>query len=264
MNKAIVLSLLSVFFALPAAAAVSSASSVTLQVGQPLARFELLTNSSRLYVRYQVKGEQRLPLDIWHREVKLERRDGKQLVHIVWRWDSDGEQKFSRTEDFWFEPNTFRPLTVERRLTQNGAASLGGYRFLPDRIVGMKELEGNGRKDFLQLAKVTPYNFETDMELLQTLPLKTGYEVNIPFYEAGPAQDEPKLYTFRVVGEGKIDSPDGRPIDCWVVGTESSDPQWGPTRMWFSKETQVMIREQTTLKDGTIFVKSLLTTDVPA
>jgi hypothetical protein len=126
---------------------------------------------------------------------------------------------------FWFELNTFRPLTVTRRLTKDGKVTVRGFRYLPDRIEGMAELPDNDQKDFLQLAKMPAYNWETDMELLQTLPLAIGYDAKIPFYEAGPGQDAPDYYEYKVIGEDKIKSADGNSVDCWVVGIDSADPQ---------------------------------------
>jgi hypothetical protein len=234
----------------------------TLEVGQPLARFSLLKPASRIYVRYKIVGDARETLDMWRREVSFEKRDGRQEMHIFWRWDSVGERKFSRSEDFWFELNTFRPLTVTRRLAKDGKVTVRGFRYLPDRIEGMAGLPDNDQKDFLQLAKMPAYNWETDMELLQTLPLAIGYDAKIPFYEAGPGQDAPDYYEYKVIGEDKIKSADGNAVDCWVVGKDSADPQWGPTKLWFTKADQIMIREQTQLKDGTIFVKMLLPYDV--
>lgn len=239
----------------------ATAAAETLEVGKPLARFALLTPSTRVYLRYKIIGDQRQTMDLWRRQVSFEEHNGQRQMHIFWRWDSVGDEKFSRSEDFWFEPRTFRPLTVERRLTRDGKTIVAGYRFLPDRIVGMADLPDNSRKDFLQLATVAPYNFETDMELFQALPLALAYRVRVPFYEAGQGQDEPQYYTYKVVGEDKIAAADGHMIDCWIVGIDSSDPEWGTTRFWFAKKTQVMMREQTDLKGGVRLVKTLLTSD---
>jgi hypothetical protein len=233
----------------------------TQEVGKPLARFSLLKPATRIYLRYKIVDGRRETIDMWRRRLSFEVHDGQRRLHIFWRWDSVGDAKFNRTEDFWFEAGTFRPLTVERRLDKDGKITVRGYRYLPDRIEGLKELPSNDQKDFLQASKMPVYNWETDMELLQALPLAAGYDVRIPFYEAGPGQDEPQYYDYRVIGEEKINSADARSIDCWLVGIESTDPKWGPTRLWFAKDTQILIREETTLKDGTIFVKMLLPYD---
>jgi hypothetical protein len=233
-----------------------------LEVGKPLARFSFLQPATRIYLRYKIVGGRRETGDMWRRQVSFESHEGRRLLHIFWRWDGAGDHPFSRSEDFWFEPETFRPLTVERRLTKDGKITVRGYRFLPDRIEGLAELPDNDQKDFVQPAQMAVYNWETDMELLQTLPLASGYDIRIPFYDAGPGQDAPQYYEYKVLGEDTIASADGHRIKCWIVGIDSSDPQWGPTRIWFAKENQIMIREETRLKDGTIFVKMLLPYDL--
>ena len=235
---------------------------LTQEVGQPLTRFSLLQPSARIYLRYKIVGDRRETIDMWRRQVRFEVQDGQRRLHIVWNWNSVGDPKFNRTEDLWFETDTFRPLTVQRHLEKDGKVTERGYRYLPDRIESLKKPSGSDQKDFVQLAKMPAYNWETDMELLQALPLAASYDVRIPFYEAGPGQDPPQYYDYKVIGEDRVLSTDGNAIECWVVGIDSSDPQWGPTRMWFRKGTQIMIREETKLKDGSVFVKMLLPYDV--
>ena len=233
----------------------------TQEVGQPLARFSLLKPVTQIYLRYKIVEGRRESIDIWRRQISFEEHDGRRRLHIYWRWDSVGEQKFNRTEDFWFETETFRPLTVERRLDKDGKTTVQGYRYLGDRIEGLAQLPNNEQKDFVRQAKMPAYNWETDMELFQALPLAAGYEVRIPFYEAGPGEDEPQYYKYKVVGADRIASTDGHAIDCWVVETEPTDPNWSATRFWFAKDTQVMLREEATQKDGAVFVKILLPFD---
>jgi hypothetical protein len=234
----------------------------TLTVGTPLPRFNLLRPSTRLYLRYKIIGEQRSTADIWRRQVSFEERDGQRQLHITWRWDSVGDQKLSRVADYWFDDVTFRPLTVQRRVTKDdGTVTVSGFRYLPGQVVGLVDLPDNSARDFVQVTDTPMFNFETDMELFQTLKLRREFKVRIPFYEAGPGRGTPKYYTYSVIGEEKIPEPDGRYLDCWIMRTESSNPKWGPTRFWLSKMTQVVIREETALADGSIFVKMLLSDD---
>ena len=49
-----------------------------------------------------------------------------------------------------------------------------GFDFKPDRVVGLKALEGNSQAAYDVAAPQPTFNFETDMEFLQALPLEIG------------------------------------------------------------------------------------------
>ena len=235
----------------------------TLEVGKPLARFSMVVPSTRIYLRYKIAGDARETMDLWRRQISFETQDGKPAMHIAWRWDSVID-KYWRNEDSWYEPGTFRPLTVERHTNLEGKTHVSGYRYQADRIIGMAELPGNEGKELMQPATFASYNFETDMELLEALPLRKGYRVRIPFYEAGLHSDPPQYYEYDVIGEDQIANADGRAMECWVVETAPTDADWGPTHFWITKRGQVMVREETrNLKEGWTLVKMLLTSDDP-
>ena len=148
-----------------------------------------------------------------------------------------------------------RPLTHVKVLTRDGTTTVGGYRFLPDKIVGMDDLPDNSRKDFLQPSAEPSYNWETDMEFLQALPLADGYAASINFYD--PLQDPPARYIYKVEGSGKIAEPDGSDIECWIVSIDFKREK-ASSRFWFAKKTQVLMREETSMPDGSTLVKTLL------
>ncbi|HZT01024.1 MAG TPA: hypothetical protein VFA39_02025 [Steroidobacteraceae bacterium] len=229
-----------------------------LQVGQSLARARLLLPGSHLYLRYNLKNGKREVIDIWRRDVRLEPHDGRRLLHIVQRWDGVGEHAYALEQDAWFEPATFRPITQVKRVTRDGKTTVGGYRFLPDKVIGMDDLPDNVRKGFSIPEPEPAYNFETDMELLSMLPLAEGYVVSIPFYD--PGLDPPQRYIFKVAGSERIRAADGPPVDCWVVTADYGLPD-PPTKFWFDKQTQVLLREERLQKDGSILVKTLVTPD---
>jgi len=102
---------------------------------------------------------------------------------------------------------------------------------------------------------MTFYNWHTDMELLQALPLKKGYTASIPFYDVG--LEPPARYIYSVVGEETIPNPEGAPIDCWVV-VFKQDAATPPQRFWFAKRTQVLVREESVVPEKGILVKTLL------
>lgn len=227
----------------------------SLHVGEPLARFNLLQPGTHRYLRYTIVNGRRTPIDLWTRTVSVEEQAGVRRLRIQQRWDELGEPPLTLDQDAWFELGTFRPLTHVKTRRHGDTVTVGGYRFLPDRIVGMDELPNNMRKDFSVASPETAFDFEYDMELLQTLSLREGFRASIVFYD--PALDPPARYTFGVAGSEAIDGPDGRPIDCWVV---TADYNTGNVvnRFWFAKRTQVLVREEGRTADGRIFVKTLL------
>lgn len=251
--------------ALVAAAAVAATASAAwsvetpVKVGEPLARFSLLTPGTHRYVRYIVHGDARTLVDIWVRRISFETKDGRRLMHIWQRWDEAKVQPGGASaleQDSWFEPETFRPLTHVRRVVRDDKVSVGGYRFLPEKVVGMAELPDNQRKDFSLALAEPAYNFEYDMEFLQALPLADGYAGNIVFYDAGidPKADH---YVFKVAGSDRIEGWDGKPVDCWVVTADYNTGEV-KSRFWFDKKTQLLVREEAPMKDGGVMVKTLL------
>lgn len=229
-----------------------------LHVGEPLTRAHLLTTGEHLYLRYTENGQARKLIDIWRREIRLEPHEGRRMIHIIQRWDGVGEAAYVLTQDSWFEPDTFKPITEVKTVTRDGKTQIGGYRFYPDKVVGIGDLPGNVRKGFSIVEAEPAYNFETDMETLQMLPLASGYAVSIPFYD--PGLDPPKRYIFRVAGSERIPTADGRLADCWVVTTDYGLPD-PPTKFWFDKRTQLLLREERPQKDGAILVKTLIAPD---
>jgi hypothetical protein len=228
-------------------------------VGAPLARFKLLEPGVHRYLRYTIAGSQRTAVDIWTRTITFEPRDGKRSMHIVMRWDEVTGPVAYLEQDSWFDVGSFRPQTHVRRLKRNGsdAPETGGYRFLPDKIVGMSELPENLRKDFTIDSPEPAYNFEYDMEFLQALPLSSGYSVSIPFYDPGDAKTPTARYTFKVAGSDRIGGADGLPHDCWLITADYNTDKIR-SRFWFDKKSQVMVREEQPQDDGSILVKSLL------
>jgi hypothetical protein len=235
----------------------AAAQTVRLTVGTPLIRFDRLVTGTHRYLRYTVKGETRAVIDIWSRTLAFETHDGARSLHITQRWD-EAADKAVLLQDSWFEPGTFRPKTHVRHLERDGKTTISGYQFEPDQVVGMADLIDNVRKDFVKALPEPSYNFETDMEFLQALPLAAGRDFNIPFYDAGI--DEPNRYIFKVAGGERIPGPDGRLIDCWLV---TADYNTGKvtSRFWFAKSTQVLIREEVERKSGDILVKALLSSE---
>jgi hypothetical protein len=226
-----------------------------VDVGNPLPRFGLLKEGTHHYLRYMKSGEANTAADIWTREVRFEQRNGEQLLHVRQRWDGTGATPSLRLLDSWFEPGTFRPLTHVRINEQDGKRVVAGFVFSPTRVTGMQDLADNAQKDLLVESPEPTFNFETDIEFLQTLPLAEGYEAHINFYHPG-GPSAPQRYTFKVAGTESIAGPGG-PIECWLVTTDYNKP--GPvSKFWFAKATQLMVRQESVTGNGKVLVKAMI------
>ena len=142
-----------------------------------------------------------------------------------------------------------------RRVQRDGATTVGGYRFVAGKVVGMTDLADNGRADFSEAMPEAHYNFELDMEFLRTLPMAEGRTFDIPFYD--PGRGKPARYRFVVEGADRIAGPDGKPVDCWLVTADYNSGQL-KARYWFAKANQVMVRGEQAMPDGGVMVKALL------
>jgi len=240
--------------------AVSAQAAVTpVDVGTPLPRFSLVKPGTHHYLRYfRTADGANIPLDIWAREVRFEQREGKQQMHIVQRWDGAMASPTSPASvkrlDSWFETATFRPLSHVRITERDGKKLVEGVTFAKEGVTGMPDLADNALKSLAISSSEPTFNFETDIEFLQALPLAEGYEASINFYHAGgPA---PKRYSFKVAGSETIAGPAG-PVDCWVVTTDYGTPG-ADAKFWFAKGTQLMLRQESAMRDGRVLVKTMI------
>jgi hypothetical protein len=245
----------SLLLALAAAISLNANAAVqNIDVGMQLPRFALLKEGTHHYLRFVKTADANNPIDIWTREVRFEQRGGEKLMRIRQRWDAVAPAPAVRLLDSWFEPGTFRPRTHETIREQDGKRVVAGFAFAPDRVTGIADLAGNSQKDLVVESSEPTYNFETDIEFLQTLPLAEGYEAHINFYHpGGPA---PQRYTWKVVGSETIAGPAG-PVDCWVLTTDYNKPGT-VSKFWFAKATQLMLRQEGAIGDGKVLVKTLI------
>lgn len=222
-----------------------------IAVGSPLPRIGLLTEGSHRYLRYLKDGASNLPLDIWHREIRFD----KERMEIRQRWDAVGKTPSTKWLDSWFDKASFRPLTHERITEREGKRTVEGFAFAPARITGLADLAENTQKDLNVATSEPTFNFETDIEFLQTLPFDEGYEAQITFYHPG-GPTPPARYTFKVAGSQQIAGPAG-PVDCWLVTTDYNRPGY-VSKFWFAKGSQLMLRQESPAQDGKLLVKTLL------
>ncbi len=202
------------------------AGAAEIKVGAPLPRMDLVKQGAHHWLRYIRNGEVNTPMDIWTREVRYT-PEGMQIRQ---RWDGVNTLVLL---DSWFDKDTFKPRTHHR----------------------VREKDGKRTEENFDFSAYEPtFNFETDIEFLQALPLAAGYEASIKFYHpGGPA---PASYTWKVVGSETIQGPQGA-VDCWLLTTDYNQPGT-VAKFWLAKSTQLLVRQEATAPDGRVVVKSLL------
>lgn len=217
-----------------------------------------LAPGTRRYLRYVVRDGQRTPIDMWTRTVSYEDQEGHRRLHIVQRWEPAVSSAPSVVQDSWFDAATFRPLTHVARATINGKTTTSGYRFGERAVTGLENLQGNIRSEFRLDTEEPTFNFEYDIELLQTIPWRAGLAADLVFYD--PGREPPTHYVFKVVGEVSIALPGGGQVACWLVTSDYNHPERPPTRFWIAKATGVTLHEEAEYQ-GATYVKTLLTPD---
>jgi len=219
--------------------------------GTPLPRFHLLKEGSHRYLRYLQAADSNTPLDIWQRDIRF---DGKR-VQLRQRWDAVGKAPSVKWLDSSFEAGTLRPLTHTRITEKDGKKTVEGFAFAADKVTGLPDLPANTQKTLMVASPEPTFNFEADMELLQTLPLADGYEAQLVLYHPG-SPSAPARYTFRVTGSEAIAGPAG-PVDCWVVTTDYNQPGT-VSKFWFARGSQLMVRQESRMPDGRLLIKTLI------
>ena len=242
--------------ALSPAAARAHSKVQTLSVGARLGRFSWLRTGIHTYLRSVRRGDQHLALDIYRREIRAETLNGVERLRILQRSDGADQPSVLAQHDSVFEMETFRPFTHRRVTARGGVTRVEAFRFSDRRIVGIEGGAHNGRADFSQPSDEPMFNFEADLEMLQTLPLAFGYAVSIPFYQ--PGGGAPARYLWRVASDERLRGPDDGEIDCWVVETDYNAPQNRPARFWIAKATQQFIKLEAHAPDGAVHHKTLL------
>ena len=239
-------------------AALGAVTVTPVLVGTKPARMRLLLPGTHRYLRYSVKDGVRSTIDLWTRTISYEAQGGSRRLHITQEWDRVVAPASVVKQDAWFDASTFAPLTHVRSIQRDGDTSIGGYRFAAGAIVGMVELPNNERQNFRAVAPEPTFNFEYDIELLQTLPWRKGYVADIVFYD--PGLEPPAHYLFREAGEARLATSGGL-VDCWLV-TADYNTDHVVSRFWIDKTTQLVLHEEGE-QDGTLYVKTMLATEEP-
>jgi hypothetical protein len=231
-------------------------------VGERMARFENLRPGTRTYLRYRVLNGIWRPMDLWRREVRFDEQGGQRRLRIVQTWTGPVGAPSNLEIDSWFEEGTFRPLSHERRTVRAEEVRNEGFLFTPQRVQGLPSTPSNSRAEFSLDTPEPVFNFETDMEMVQTLPLANGYAARLRFYHPGGAP--PSDWIFRVTGSARLPFGSAQ-LDVWVVTMAAAErPDTVVTRFFVAKQGQQVVRVEQPQSTGGMVVKVLIDSGAPA
>lgn len=207
----------------------------TIRVGHHFRDFdklELGTKTDAIYNEFkgQIRG-----LAIKKRTTEKIAIKGKEYIRIVHEWTSPSTE-WNGNFEYICEPNTLKPVQHIRFVESLGKEA---FHFGDMNITGLDSASDNKKEGFQLVLDEPTYNWEIDLETYSLIPMKAGKEVVMNFYHPG-GTTPPKFYKLKVEGEDKIELPNGKWLDCWVVFTDYGGSQ--PTRFWYTKKDQNFVK----------------------
>lgn len=191
---------------------------------------------------------------LWSRQVSFKQRGGIDVIEIEQRWHSS-DTTFNRYVYSVSQKKNFQPLYHYTK----SARGVDAFNFTTKQITGADSIEGNVKKDLRVDTDVATLNWELDLEVFNTLPIKKeGQRFLINFYH--PGGSAPKYYEYKISGSEKIRASDNQEIACWKMKIEYGEGNWAI--FWISKRSREVMKMQEHFK-GNYRYKVRLSTPVP-
>jgi hypothetical protein len=175
---------------------------------------------------------------IWNRQVNFKTHGGKEVIEIVQHWfgsDSTTNRYVYSISD----RKTFAPVYHYTKSSRGVEA----FDFVPEKITGSDSVSGNSKKDLEVTLQTPTLNWEDDLEIFSTLPIKkVGQRFIMNFYHPG-GRLVPGYYEYAVIGSEKIKSIEDRSIDCWQLKINYA--QFGGWAIfWIDKKSHEVLKMQ--------------------
>lgn len=177
-------------------------------------------------------------MSIWKRNVTFTKWNKHDVIVISQQWFAS-DTMLNRTVYSISRRDNFQPIYHYTFMQRTGAEA---FNFYDDKITGADSVANNIKKDFNITLNEPTLNWELDLEIFNTLPIKKiGQTFMIPFYHPG-GRSEPKYYAYTVAGEEKITGTDGNYYDCWQLKINYDDKNYA--LFWLSKKTKEVLKMQ--------------------
>jgi hypothetical protein len=192
---------------------------------------------------------------IWNRQVNFKKQNGKEVIEIVQHWfGADTTQ--NRYVYSVSDKKTFAPIYHYTKSTRGVEA----FDFTVGKISGSDSIADNSKKDFEATTAVPTLNWEDDLEIFSTFPIKkVGQRFIVHFYHPG-GRLQPAYYEYAVIGDEKIKTIEDRTIDCWQLKINYAKNS-GWAIFWIDKKSHEVLKMQEFF--GTYRYKVRLVTPIP-
>lgn len=180
---------------------------------------------------------------IWNREVNFKSINGRDVFEIEQFWYAT-DTLYNRYVYSLSDKKTFAPIFHKTK----GRSGIEAFDFSQGKVSGTDSVENNTKKDLEVSLEVATLNWELDMEIFSTLPIrKEGQRFIINFYHPG-GRSNPKYYEYVIIGSEKLHIVNDLSIDCWKMQINYSPTDWAI--FWISKKSKEVLKMQEQFRGG--------------
>jgi hypothetical protein len=180
---------------------------------------------------------------IWNRHVSLKNLNGKEVIAVEQFWFSN-DTLYNRYVYSLSDKKTF--ASIYHKTKMRGAVE--AFDFEKTRVAGTDSVENNVKKDLDIPLEVATLNWELDLEIFSTLPIKKeGQRFIINFYHPG-GKTNPKYYEYAIIGSEKLQGVNDAATDCWKMKISYTETDWAI--FWISKKSKEVIKMQEKFRGG--------------
>lgn len=180
---------------------------------------------------------------IWNRDVRFKNLNGKDVIEIKQHWFGS-DTLYNRHVYSLSDKKTFTPIYHKTKMRSATEA----FDFEPGKISGSDSVEQNVKKDLEVTLDIATLNWELDLEIFSTLPIKKeGQRFIINFYHPG-GKTPPKYYEYAIIGSEKLESVNDNAIDCWQMKINYTPTDWAI--FWISKKSKEILKMQEQFRGG--------------
>ena len=198
----------------------------------------IVTNTTRYLLYTLLPNGNRQIISLLTRTVDVSEQGGEPLISVTQRYDN---KEGFHTDISTVNRRTLEPLTYQSELSSRNES----FTFTPQLVQGTITPVKGEPKIVTESLKDRIFNAVVEQEIIQSLPLKTGYAVTFKMYNPGNAFLNP---TYRVARSERLKIANGTDIETWVIES-------GAMTRWVSKRTQDLIMMKVQLTNGSQFWK---------